>query len=385
MKPVFGVRAAEIYLDNAATTMIDPDVFDAMRPFIEENYGNHESSHHLGRQAKEAVDKAREQVAELLGCKPERVFFTSGGTESNNWALKGLKSSGNAIAISSIEHPSVTKSAKAATLDGPLLKVIPVDASGLLKMDELEKALANRDVKLVSIQYANNEVGTVQPIMEIAAMVHAKGAVFHVDAVQAFGKILVIPEVDGIDLLSISAHKIHGPKGVGALFIKEGVKLEPMMHGGPQEGGMRAGTTPVHQVVGFGVAAELARCSIKTEEPRQRALVKQLASALAEMAKGVRNGHPDKCLPNILNMRFPVDASMLAATLNKEYGVCVACGAACSRSRPSMVLRALGQTEAQASQAIRISLSRYTTEEHIRFLSGGIQPAIRMALERSAL
>ena len=385
MKPVFGVRTAEIYLDNAATTMIDPDVVNDMRPFTEENYGNPETLYHLGRQAKEAVDKAREQVAELLGCKPGRVFFTSGGTESNNWALKGLKGSGNAIAISSIEHPSVAKSAQAATSDGPLLKVIPVDALGLLKMDELEKALAQRDVKLVSVQYANNEVGTVQPIREIAAMVHAKGAVFHCDAVQAFGKIPVIPEDDGIDLLSISAHKIHGPMGVGALYVKDGIALEPMMHGGPQEGGMRAGTTPVHQIVGFGAAAEKARCTMKDEAPRQLALLKQLATSLAEMAKGERNGHPEKCLPNILNMRFPVDASMLAATLNKEFGVCVACGAACARSRPSQVLKALGQTDARASQAIRISLSRFTTEEHTRFLVGCIQPAIRVALERSAL
>lgn len=381
MKPVFGVRTAEVYLDNAATTMIDPDVVNDMRPFTEENYGNPETLYHLGRQAKEAVDKAREQVAELLGCKPGRVFFTSGGTEANNWALKGFPSV--KIAISTIEHPSVSKAAAAAYLCA--LKLIPVDATGLLKMDELEKALADDEVKLVSIQYANNEVGTVQPIRDIAALVHAKGAVFHVDAVQAFGKIPVIPEDDGIDLLSISAHKIHGPMGVGALYVKEGIALEPMMHGGPQEGGMRAGTTPVHQIVGFGAAAEKARCTMKDEAPRQLALLKQLATSLAEMAKGERNGHPEKCLPNILNMRFPVDASMLAATLNKEFGVCVACGAACARSRPSQVLKALGQTDARASQAIRISLSRFTTEEHTRFLAGCIQPAIRVALERSAL
>ena len=379
MKPVFGVRTAEVYLDNAATTMIDPDVFDAMRPFIEENYGDHEAGqHHLGRQAKEAMGKAREQVTELLGCKADRVFFTSGGTEANNWALKGFPSV--RIVISAIESPSVAKSAAAAPLC--TLKVVPVDSFGQVRMDELEKTLNEGPVKLVSIQYANGEVGTVQPIKDIAAMVHARGAVFHVDAEQAFGKIPVIPEDDGIDLLSISAHKIHGPKGVGALYIKEGISLAPLIHGGSQEGGMRAGTIPVHQVVGFGMAAEKARCSMKVEEPRQRALLKKLSVSLTEMAKGVRNGHPEKCLPNILNMRFPVDAFMLATTLNKEYGICVSCGS--RKSSLSPVLKVLGQTDAHASQAIRISLSRHTTEEHIRFLLGCIQPAIKMALARSA-
>jgi cysteine desulfurase len=309
------------------------------------------------------------------------LFFTSGGTESNNWALKGFP--GRRILISAIEHPSVTKSAEAAPC---CHLVIPVDATGLLKMDALEKALTPDQLSLVSVQYANNVIGTIQPIKDIAALVHAKGAIFHVDAVQAFGKIPVYPEVEGIDLLSVSAHKIHGPMGVGALYVSKDVKLEPMIHGGPQENGMRAGTTPVHQVVGFGAAAEIARCTMKTEEPRQRQLVSRLATSLAEMAGGVRNGHPEKTLPNILNVRFPtVDAAMLAATLNKEFGVCVACGAACSRGKPSSVLKALGQDDMQASRAIRISISRYTTEEQVQFLSGCIQAAIRLALEKSAL
>jgi cysteine desulfurase len=326
-----------------------------LRPYIEESYGNPETLYHLGFQAKEAVDKARRQVADLLDCSPEGVFFTSGGTESNNWALKGFR--GRRILVSAIEHPSVTKAAAAAPLCS--LRIIPVDAAGLLKMDALEKALTPDELNLVSVQYANNEIGTIQPIGDIAALVHDKGAILHVDAVQAFGKIPVFPELDGIDLLSISAHKIHGPMGVGALYVSKNIKLDPMIHGGPQENGMRAGTSPVHQIVGFGAAAEIARCTMKREEPRQRELVNRLATSLAEMAGGVRNGHPEKTLPNILSMQFPkVDAAMLAATLNKEFGICVACGAACSRGRPSQVLKALGQDDAQASRAIRISISR---------------------------
>jgi cysteine desulfurase len=312
------------------------------------------------------------------------VFFTSGGTESNNWALKSFP--GRKILVSSIEHPSVTKSAEAAPHCS--LVTIPVDATGLIRMDALEKALTLTpdQLNLVSVQYANNEIGTIQPIKDIAALVHAKRAIFHVDAVQAFGKVPVYPEIEGIDLLSISAHKIHGPMGVGALYVSKDVNLEPMIHGGPQENGMRAGTTPVHQIVGFGAAAEIARCKMKAEEPRQRKLASRLATSLAEMAGGVRNGHPEKTLPNILNVRFPtVDAAMLAAILNKEFGVCVACGAACSRGKPSSVLKALGQDDMQSSRAIRISISRYTTEEQVQFLSGCIQAAIRLALEKSAL
>jgi len=390
MKPIFGVRKSEIYLDNAATTMIDPEVVAAMRPFLEENYGNPETLYHLGRQAKEAVDKAREQVAELMGVEADRVFFTSGGTESNNWVVKmrgGMLWAGKpaGIAISAIEHASVRIPAVwiQETLGAELFE-IPVGVDGLLAQDKLTDTLVKNNVKLVCVQHANNEIGTVQDIKAIAKVAHDCGAVLHVDAVQSFGKVPVLPFDAGMDFVSVSAHKIHGPMGIGALYVSKDAKLVPMFHGGPQEGDMRAGTLPVHQIVGFGVAAEKARCTMKDELIRQVAILDRFYKELAGIVTVKRNANGEQHLPGIISIQFPgVEASFLSAILNKEFGVCLACGAACSRGKPSHVLKAIGMTDAENNSTLRISISRFTSEAHLRYLLSCIQAALRMTKEGS--
>jgi len=224
-------------------------------------------------------------------------------------------------------------------------------------------------------------VGTIQPVKELAARAHAEGYLFHCDAVQSFGKVRVIPESEGIDSLSISAHKLHGPVGVGALYIKEGVLLAPLLHGEGQEGGMRSGTIAVHQVVGFGAAAEIARRKLKEEEKRQRELVFRLEKMLKEMSGATRNGHATECLPGILNVRIKgVDAALLARALNTKFGVCVH---SAPRGSASLVLKAMGKTDTEATQSIRISLSRFSTEEQMKFFAGSIQPAIRLSQMKS--
>lgn len=381
MKPVFGVRNAEVYLDNAATTMIDPDVVDAMRPVLEENYGNPETLYHLGQQAKTAVDKAREQVAELMGVQSDRVFFTSGGTEANNWALKCCPAS--RIATSAIEHASVLRPIES-------LKIgwcqVPVDKTGLVDLEFLKKELSENHADLVSIQYANNEIGTVQPIRAIAEIVHAANAVFHVDAVQAFGKLIFSAEDDGIDMMSVSAHKIHGPMGIGALYARPALALVPLLHGGLQESGMRAGTLPVHQIVGFGAAAEKARCTMKQEIPRQTELLKAFSAEIGKSIQYKRNGNSEKCLPNILSCCITgTEALLLAALLNQKFGICVACGAACSRGNPSHVLKAIGLSDAENNSTLRISISRFSTDKQVNFFAASLQSAIRMSRERSVV
>jgi cysteine desulfurase len=279
------------------------------------------------------------------------------------------------------------KAASALSRYGTSNYLIPVDKTGLVTAKSVADLLAGGvPAKLISIQYANNEIGTVQPIREIADAVHGAGAKLHVDAVQALGKLIFSGEDDGIDMMSVSAHKIYGPMGIGALYVAKDVALEPMFHGGHQESGMRAGTIPVHQIVGFGAAAEKAKCTMKQEIPRQEKLLKAFAAEIGKVTQYKRNGNTEKCLPNILSCCITgTEAPLLAALLNKEFGICVACGAACSRGNPSHVLKAIGLSDAESNSTLRISIGRFSTDKQVNFFAASLLSSIRMARERSVV
>jgi len=381
----FDARQREIYMDNAATTVIDDEVVAAMQPFLEERYGNPETPYHLGREAKDGIEKARSQVAELVGCKPEEIYFTSGGTESNNWAIKGLEmpTDKNLIVVSSIEHKSVLEPvAWMGRRSLASVRIVPVDALGLIRLDSIESYLKEGSAGLVSIQYANNEVGTLQPIDDIGEICKKYGVIFHTDAVQAFGKINI--NASAVDMASLSAHKIHGPMGVGALYVKGGTNLEPLLHGGGHESGMRSGTHGVPQIIGFGKAAELAWSKMRTEMTRISNMVEFLAGEMRVKLGAVRNGDPKNRLPNILNMTLPnIDASLVSGILNR-YGICVATGAACAtREGTSHVLRAMGRSITDCSATLRISLSRFNNEKESSLLVSYLQVALADAKKRT--
>ena len=389
MKPNFEWRGEEMYLDNAATTMIDPEVVAVMQPYLEERYGNPETVYRLGREAHEAVELARNKIATLLGCTNEEVYFTSGGTESNNWAIKGFLFSKekNNIVIGAVEHPSILEPANWLVSRGlASLYVAPVDDFGMVKLDAVESYLKEGKVGLVSIQYGNNEVGTIHPVKEIALLCKKYGALFHCDAVQAFGKVAFDVDDIGFDMVSISAHKIHGPMGIGALYIRKGTSVEPLMHGGGQEGGMRSGTHSVHNIVGFGKAVELAETAIKKDMSRLYKVIDSAAGDMALRLGAQRNGHPTLRLPNILNVTIPgFDASLACGILCTKYGICVSSGAAChTKIRGSHVLEAMGKKNVVGS-TLRISLSRYNTENEVRMLTSRLQAVMVEAKSRSLI
>ena len=375
-----------MYLDNAATTMVDPEVLDAMRPYLEERYGNPETAYRLGRESKDAVEKARAQVSELLGCLADEVYFTSGGTEANNWAVKG-HGPGNpskGILTSAVEHSSVLEPARRACKDSPYCEV-PVDEFGRVDLAEMEGELVSRQYHLVSVQYANNEVGTLQPVREISGLCRKYGAAFHCDAVQAYGKVPVDVDEDGFDMASMSAHKIHGPMGVGALYARKGTDLEPFLHGGGQESGMRSGTLAVHDIVGFGKAAEMALVSLKKDMPRVSECVEALAADMAYRLKARRNGHPTDRLPNVLSVTLPgFDASLSCGILCTRYGICVSSGSACgTRGRRSHVLEAMGRQAHEVASTLRVSLSRFSRKEDMGMLVSRLQAVAAEAKKRS--
>jgi cysteine desulfurase NifS len=359
-----------IYLDNSATTRVAEAVRDAMQPHLESRHGNPSSIHDVGRDAREAIEAARRQVAKLLNCRPRRVIFTGGGSESDNMALKGIAfaqaEKGRHLITTAIEHPAILKSCQFLERIGYEITYLDVDQDGLVDPADLEGAIRN-DTTLVSIMMANNEVGTVQPIEELCTITHAAGVLFHSDAVQAAGKIPVDVAALDVDLLTISGHKLHGPKGVGALYIKKGVQLEPLVHGGAQEGGLRAGTENVPGIVGLGKAAELALRSLK-DSVRVRRLRDQLEAGIRQLLPDAKlNGHPTNRLPTVLNLTLPkLRGESLVVALD-QHGISLSSGSACKSGspEPTHVLIAMGRSEADAHCAVRFSLSHFTTEEEI--------------------
>ncbi len=359
-----------IYLDNNATTQVADSVREAMIPFLEIAHGNPSSIHGVGRDAREAVEVARRQVAKLINAQPRRIIFTSGGSEADNLALKGVafayRDRGNHIITTSIEHPAVLSTCTFMKKIGYRITYLEVDGDGWLAPDSLEKGITE-DTVLVSIMMANNEVGTVLPIKELCAIAHERGVLFHVDAVQAAGKIKVDVEDLGVDMLSISGHKFHAPKGVGALYVRKGIELEPLIHGGKQETGRRAGTENVPAIVGLGKAAELAMQTPR-ESGRIQALRDKLEEGMKRLVPNTRlNGHPVHRLPNTLNITLPgLRGESLVVALDQR-GISLSSGSACKSGspEPTHVLIAMGRTEEDAHCSVRFSLSHNTADEDI--------------------
>ncbi|NMC61766.1 MAG: cysteine desulfurase [SAR324 cluster bacterium] len=363
-----------IYLDNNATTPCDPRVVEKMLPYFSEVYGNPANGYHIqGRMAGKAVDKAREQVAELIGAQPYEIYFTGGASESDNLAIFGIirnpkHDSQKRIVSSKIEHKAILKPCRKLEEEGYYISLLPVDSQGVIKVENARNEINSQTI-LVSIQLANNEIGSIQPVKEIAEIAHEFGATIHSDAAQAVGKIPVNVEALGIDMLSISAHKFYGPKGIGALYIKGGLKnipIEPIIYGGGQEKGLRSGTTNVPAIVGFGEAAEICKNELSVEIERisglRNLLEKELTSRISDI---VINAQKTERLPNTSSIIFPgIEADALILTL---VNVMMGTGSACNSGaiEPSHVLQAMGISREAASRTVRASLGRFTTKEQI--------------------
>ena len=361
----------EIYLDYAATTPALPEAVEAMQPYYNVKFGNPSSIHTAGQEARGAVEKARSSVAALIGCCTMEVVFTSGGTEADNHAIKGVafanRDKGNHIITTSIEHHAVLETCRFLRGQGFDITVVPVDASGIVDPDDIKKAITSKTV-LISVMHANNEVGSIQPVEEIGAIAQEAGVYFHVDAVQTAGHLPVNVEKLGVDLLSISAHKLYGPKGVGILYIKEGTHILPFLHGGEQEQERRAGTENVAGIAGFGRAAEIAVQEMDGEAAMLTALRDRLIAHISSNAEGATlNGHPSIRLPNNINFSYDyVEGESILAYLDAE-GIYASTGSACSSSdsSPSHVLIALGIPVERARGSIRFTLGKWTTAEDI--------------------
>ncbi len=359
-----------IYLDNAATTAVSPAVVEAMLPYFTQAYGNASSVHTAGREAKRALENARRQVMKALNAAaPQEIYFTAGGSESDNWAIKGvaLARGRGHIITTSIEHHAVLHTCQWLEKQGFEVTYLPVDEYGRVTAAQVERAL-RADTILVSVMAANNEIGTLQPIGEIGGLCRARGVLFHTDAVQAVGAIPMDVQAMNIDLLSLSGHKLHGPKGVGALYIRKGVKVDNLIHGGAQERGFRAGTENVPGIVGLGKAVEVAHERLAENAGRIAALRDALIAGLMARVPDVRlNGHPTQRLPGNANLSFDkVEGEALLLRLDLA-GVAGSSGSACTSGTldPSHVLMALGLNEAQANGALRLTLSGDTTREEI--------------------
>lgn len=354
-----------IYLDHQATTPLDARVFEAMRPWLDgRRFGNpHSANHRAGWQAAEAIEQARSEVAALIGARPGEIVFTSGATEANNLALFGASNQGSAVVVSAIEHPSVLDCLPALERRGRSTRTVSVDEDGAVRLDEIEPIAAG---DLVSVMAANNEVGTVQPLGHIAELCHTRGALFHTDAVQLLSTQALDAPTQAIDLLSLSGHKLYGPMGIGALFVREGLRLEPQLLGGGQQGGTRAGTLPVALCVGLGEACRIAREEREEDATRLERLRERLFHRLqAEIPDLRRNGSAGRSIAGCLNVTFPgVDAEDLLLDLPD---LALATGSACSTGAPgpSHVLLAMGRTPEDAHASIRFGLGRGTREADV--------------------
>ncbi len=380
-----------VYLDNNATTPVRPEVFEAMVPFLQSQFGNPSSLHHWGKRARRAVEQAREEVANLIGAAdPEEIFFTSGGSESDNLALKGVAlpqwKQGKQIITSQIEHPAVLDTCRLLESYGFKVVYLPVDRYGVIDPASLEEALTP-DTVLVSIMHANNEVGTIQPIAELAALAKSRGVLFHTDAVQSVGKIPVDVQALGVDLLSLSGHKLYAPKGIGALYVRKGTALWPLINGGHQEEGLRAGTENVAGIVALGKACALAQQEQESENKRLTILRDQLHHGICAAVPDVSlHGHPTQRLPTTVNLGFGgIEGEALLIHLDLQ-GVAVSTGSACSSGslEPSHVLEAMALSAEEIQGAIRFSLGWENTAEDIAYVLD-ILPGIVEQLRTTSL
>jgi cysteine desulfurase len=371
-----------VYLDYNATTPNAPEVVAAMRPFLEEHFGNPSSAHRYGAVTRDAVARARAQVAELLNAKPDEVLFTSGGTESNNYAIRGTALAraerGRHIITSQIEHPAVTEVCRRLEAEGFEVTWLPVDGEGLVRVADVEPAI-RPDTILITLMHANNEVGTIQPIEAVSEIARRRGIVFHTDAAQSAGKIPAGVQELGVDLLTIAGHKLYAPKGVGALWVRDGVTLAPLMQGAGQEQGRRPGTENVLEIVGLGEACAVARRDLAGNMARMRETRDELERGLRERIADVRvNGHAEKRLPNTLSVSIRgVNANEILAAI--EPHVAASAGAACHSGevRISPVLRAMGVPEDWARGTLRLSTGRNTTLAEVSAALSAIESAVR--------
>ena len=372
----------QFYFDYAATTPVKKEVLEEMLPFFNTNFGNPSSIYKIGRRGKTTVDIARDRTAKTLNSKSEEVFFTGGGSESDNWAIKGVafanRDKGNHIITSKIEHHAVLQTCKYLEQEGFEVTYLGVDKYGLVSGDDLKNAIRD-DTILISIMYANNEIGTIQPIKELAGIAKEKGIIFHTDAVQAYGNEIIDVEDLGIDLLSVSAHKIYGPKGVGALYIRKGTKIHKLIHGGGQEKMRRAGTENTPGIVGFGKAAEMAYENIEEHIKRLTGLRDKLIDGIITKIEHTElNGHPTKRLPGNVNISFEfIEGEALLLSLDME-GIAASSGSACSSGslNPSHVLTATGLTHEKAHGSLRLTLGDFTTEDEIDYVIEKLQPIV---------
>lgn len=364
-----------VYMDHAATTSIKPEVVETMLPFLKDHFGNPSSLYSIGREAKEAVENAREKLAKALGARPEEIYFTSGGTESDNWAVKGTafagRKKGKHIITTPVEHHAVLYPCEYLETQGFEVTYLPVDKYGLVNPSELEAAI-RKDTILISVMYANNEIGTIEPIPEIGKIAREHEIPFHTDAVQAIGNISL--DLHGkdkdVDMLSLSSHKFYGPKGIGALYIMEGIEIDNYMHGGAQERKKRAGTENVAGIAGMGKAIELVTANIEEHSEKIRKMRDRLKEGILEIPYCRLNGHPEKRLSGNLNFSFEyIEGESLLLMLD-QMGVCSSTGSACSSGSldPSHVLSAIGVPPEIAQGSLRLTLGDANTEEDIDYV-----------------
>lgn len=372
-----------IYLDNAATTPMDSEVLESMLPFMREQYGNPSAIYSMGSSAKKAVNQAKRRIAAILNAKQEEIFFTAGGTEADNWALKMVMETyrykGRHLITTAIEHHAILHTCRYLETQGVEVTYLGVDEDGVIDLEELKQAI-RPDTVLISVMFANNEVGTVEPIREIGEIAKERGILFHTDAVQAFGQVPIDTEEMHIDLLSASGHKINGPKGVGFLYIRSGLELHSMLHGGAQESGRRAGTENVPGIAGMAVAAQKAADNMKTKGAAEMKLRDYLIDKIEREIPYCRlNGHRTKRLPGNVNFSFRfIQGESLVLMLDRK-GICASSGSACTSGElnPSHVLLALGRNEEEAEGALRITLSEKNSMEEMEFVVECLKEAVQ--------
>lgn len=381
----------ECYFDNAATTQTRPEVVEAMMKYYSESYGNPSSVYKFAQQNKNAVEKGREQVAKAINAETNEIYFTAGGSEADNWAIKGIAESygskGKHIITTAIEHHAVLHTCEYLESKGYEVTYLPVDEYGMVSVEDLKNAI-REDTILISIMFANNEIGTIEPIAEIGRIAKEHNIVFHTDAVQAVGHVPIDVKAMNIDLLSMSGHKFYGPKGIGALFIKKGIKINPYIHGGAQERRRRAGTENVPGIVGMGLAAELATAELDSEMTRLSALRDKLIKGILEVVPYSRlNGHPTKRLPGNANISFEFVEGESILLLLDYKGICASSGSACTSGSldPSHVLLAIGLPHEKAHGSVRMTMGHFTTEEQVDYLIKELPPIIERLRQMSPL
>ena len=380
-----------LYFDNAATTPVRKEVLEEALPYFSEHYGNASSVYSIARESKKAIDKARTQVANAIGAEPAEIFFTAGGTESDNWALKGIadsmSSKGKHIITSVIEHHAILHTCEYLEAKGFEVTYLPVDEYGKIRIEDLKNAI-RPDTILISIMFANNEIGTIEPIAEIGKIARENGIYFHTDAVQAVGHVKIDVKEMNIDMLSLSGHKLGAPKGIGALYIRKGVKLKSFIHGGAQERGRRAGTENVPGIVGLGKAVEMAVAEMDEVTPRLIKMRDKLIKELTEKIGHTRlNGHPVDRLPGNVNLSFEfIEGESMLLFLDMN-GICASSGSACTSGSldPSHVLLSIGLPHEKAHGSLRLSLGHMNTEEEVDYIIEKLPPIVQRLREMSPL